>query len=157
MFWPPEETWSLEWRLRNSVWGLPFLLRKKHEINGSGERFYKSRPQYRSGGNKMKIENLTQLKKALSKGTVIEVVKHELHPAWAGFRVVNVVQSNCVYVQLYKQPEHLFSKYNGGRGIRMDFAPAAHYVFDDPVAWYDRPVTDPEKRMIMIFRIIESK
>lgn len=105
----------------------------------------------------MDIANLTQLKKALSKGAVIEVVKHELHPGWAGLRVVNIVQSNCVYVQIYNQTEHPFSQYNGGRGIRMNFSPATHYVFDDPIAWYDRPVTDPKRHLIMSFRIIESK
>lgn len=104
----------------------------------------------------MKIENLTQLKKALSKGAVIEVLKHELHPAWAGLRIVNIVQSNGVYVQLYNQPDHPFSKYNGGRGIRMDFAPASHYVFDDPIAWYDGPVTDSKRQLIMTFRLIEK-
>jgi hypothetical protein len=105
----------------------------------------------------MVITNLAQLKKVLTKGAIIQVVEHKRHPGWSGqIRIVNIVKSNCVFVQLFNQPDQPFSKVNGGRGSRMDFDPAAHYAFDDPIAWYDRPESDPEKRLIMTFRIIES-
>lgn len=105
----------------------------------------------------MKIKNLAQMKSALKKGTVFEVLEHRRHPEWKGqMRVVNIVQCNCVYVQLLDQPEHLFSKFNGGRGIRMDFSPASHYAFGEIITWYGRPASDQQRHLIMTFQIRED-
>jgi hypothetical protein len=103
----------------------------------------------------MQINSLSQLKKALVKGATFQVVKHGLHPEWAEqIRVVNVVQSNCVYTQILNQPDQPVSKVNGGRGTRMDFSAAVNYRFEgDLISWFDRPAVSPDSRLVMTFRV----
>lgn len=85
----------------------------------------------------MKIQNLSQLKKALQLGAEYRMVAHRIHPEYIGLvRVVNKVQTNCVYSKIKDQPDHKYSQYNGGLGIRMDFMKTSHYEFGDTVKVY---------------------
>ncbi len=85
----------------------------------------------------MKVQNLSQLKKALQCGAEYCMVAHRIHPEYIGLvRVVNKVQTNCVYSKIKDQPDHKYSQYNGGLGIRMDFMKTSHYEFGDTVKVY---------------------
>lgn len=88
----------------------------------------------------MKVQNLSQLKKALQLGAEYRIIAHRIHPEYIGLvRVVNKVQTNCVYSKIKDQPDHKYSQYNGGLGIRMDFEKPAHYEFGDTVKFYCNP------------------
>ncbi len=85
----------------------------------------------------VKIQNLSQLKKALQVGAEYTMVAHKNRPDCVGLiRVVNAVQSNCVYCKIKNQPVHPYSNMNGGLGIRMDFEKSSHYEFGNTVKFY---------------------
>ena len=85
----------------------------------------------------MKVQNLSQLKKALQIGAEYRMIAHRIHPEYIGFvRVVNKVQTNCVYSKIKDQPEHKYSQYKGGLGIRMDFLKTSHNEIGDTVKVY---------------------
>lgn len=80
------------------------------------------------------VKNVSQLKKALQKGAEYRVIAHRVHPEYVGLvRVVNKVQTNCVYSKIKDQPEHRYSVINYGLGVRTDFLKPDNYEFGDTV------------------------
>ena len=101
------------------------------------------------------VDNLSHLKKLLHKGAVFQILRHNKHPEFVGLmREVNIVQQNAVYTTIKDEPDHEFSNYNGGKGIRMDFEKASHYVFGDTVQVFDSPQKD---RLMFEFEVINQQ
>ena len=88
----------------------------------------------------IKVQNVSQLKKALQVGAEYRIVSHRVHPEYVGLiRVVNKVQTNCVYSKIKDQPDHIYSVINHGLGVRSDFLKNSHYEFGDTVKVYLDP------------------
>lgn len=101
------------------------------------------------------VDNLSHLKNLLHKGAVFQILRHNKHPEFIGLmREVNIVQQNAVYTTIKDDPDHKFSNYNGGKGIRMDFEKASHYVFGDTVQVFDSPKKD---RLMYEFEVINQQ
>ena len=84
------------------------------------------------------ITNLSQLKKALTKGAKFQIVEHYIKPAWTGQkRVVKNVQTNGIYSAIDGEPGSELSNLNYGKGIWLSFDKAANWVFgNDNTATY---------------------
>lgn len=88
----------------------------------------------------IKVQNVSQLKKALQVGAEYRVIAHSIHPKYVGLvRVVNKVQTNCVYSKIKDDPEHEYSLCNNGLGVRTDFEKPSCYEFGDTVKVYCNP------------------
>jgi len=102
----------------------------------------------------MKINNLSQLKKELQKGRKFIVINHQKPELVGHIREVNKVQTNVIYTVIPDNPDHEYSKCNGGKGSRMDYNKASHYEFGDTVKWYNKPVNSQDNTLIMEFKLI---
>lgn len=100
------------------------------------------------------INNLSQLKKALQKGVKFQVIDHQMPHLIGQIREVNVVQTNGLYTIVHNNKTGEVSTANGGKGYRMDFSKASHYVFGDTVKWYKEPVGSKDNKLIMEFKIV---
>lgn len=106
----------------------------------------------------MKINNMAELKRALKVGVIIKTIDHQKAELIGMTRRVTKVQTNAVYTIIPNQPDHKYSKCNGGRGSRMDLDKATHYEFGDTVKWFNLPIgTERNRRLIMEFQIFEKE
>lgn len=102
----------------------------------------------------MKISNMAELKRALHVGAIIKTIDHQKPELIGLTRQVTKVQTNAVYTVIPEQPEHKWSKCNGGKGSRMDFSKANHYEFGDTVKWFNLPIGSADNRLIMEFQVV---
>ena len=99
------------------------------------------------------VKNLSHLKRLLQKGAEFSSVAHAYHPEYIGLiRVVDSVQSKAVYSKIKGQPEHKFSMYNFGKGLRTDFEKADRYIFGNTVK-----VLDGGGNIIYEFEVLENE
>ena len=105
----------------------------------------------------IKVQNVSQLKKALQVGAEYRVVSHRIHPEYVGhIRVVNKVQTNCVYSKIKDQPDHEYSLFNHGLGVRTDFEKLSCYEFGDTVKVYlDKSNSDVPSYEFEILRLAD--
>lgn len=88
----------------------------------------------------IRVQNVSQLKRALQIGAEYRVIAHRVHPEYVGLvRVVTKVQTNCVYSRIKDQPDHICSVINRGLGVRTDFEKLSCYEFGDTVKVYFNP------------------
>lgn len=66
--------------------------------------------------------------------------------------MVSVAQTNAVYSRIKDQPDHEFSNYNHGWGIRTDFEKASNYRFGDTVE-----VLDKDGRFMYEFEVLTDE
>lgn len=101
---------------------------------------------------RIKVKNLTHLKRLLQPGAQYRTLRHAIHPDYVGLiRVVSTVHGNAVYCKIKDQPDHKLSKCNYGKGVRTDFEKASRYRFGDTVM-----VTDALGRFMYEFEVIEN-
>lgn len=80
------------------------------------------------------IKNLSQFKKAIASGKAFEVVKHYVHPEYAGqVRVPNVIQTNGFYSAVLMPDGTKNSDWNYGKGIWYPFEKASDYDFSGDI------------------------
>ncbi len=103
----------------------------------------------------MKITNISELKRALQVGAVIKTIDHQKTELIGLERQVTKVQTNAVYTIIPGQPDHKWSKCNGGKGSRMDFAKANHYEFGNTIKWFNLPIGTAGNHLIMEFQVIK--
>ncbi len=102
----------------------------------------------------MKITNMSELKRSLHIGAIIKTLDHQ-KPELIGLeRQVTKVQTNAVYTVIPGQPEHVWSKCNGGKGSRMDFDKSDHYEFSNTIKWFKLPVGTAGNHLIMEFQVM---
>ena len=101
----------------------------------------------------MDINNLSQLKKELQKGKRFIVINHQKPELIGQIREVNKVQTNGIFTTIADNPDHKWSKCNGGKGSRMDYNQANHYEFGDTIKWFELPVGSDDNTLIMEFQI----
>lgn len=107
-----------------------------------------------SGG--IEIKNLTQLKLALQKGAVYEVLDHWRKEKIGMLRVVHIVQKNAIYSVVKDDPEHPDSTCNYGKGLRLDFEKARQYEFGRTIRLYRKPVGSADNKLVIAFQILQS-
>lgn len=102
----------------------------------------------------MKISNMAELKRALHEGAIIKTIDHQKPELIGLTRQVTKVQTNAVYTIIPGQPDHKWSKCNGGKGSRMDFDRADHYEFGDTIKWFYLPAGAAGNHLIMEFQVM---
>ena len=107
------------------------------------------------GKNNMKIKNLSQLKKALTKGRKVLMIRHAMADSVGLVREVNVVHTNGVYMTAYNQPEHRLSTCNGGKGSWCGYSQAKFYRLGDTVTLYSTP--GDESSLIYEFEVLDDE
>lgn len=108
----------------------------------------------------MKIENLSQFKKAIAAKTPFVFVEHYIHPECIGqIRVPNIIQTNAFYSVVKDEPNHPISVANRGMGYRMDFDTAKDWTFKDGLCTaFDRYKRNdnPERGIAFTIRFLEE-
>lgn len=80
----------------------------------------------------MEIKNLAQLKKAINAKTPFQIVQHFVKPEFTGqIRKPNVVQTNGFYSVVHNDPDHMVSRFNGGKGSWIAYGKASDWKFED--------------------------
>ena len=102
----------------------------------------------------MKISNMAELKRALHVGANIKTIDRQKPELIGLTRQVTKVQTNAVYTIIPEQPDNKWSKCNGGKGSRMDFAKADHYEFGDTIKWFNLPIGSEGNHLVMEFLIV---
>lgn len=86
----------------------------------------------------VKIENLSQLKKALTPGTKFQIVEHFIRPEHNGeIRTVTKLQTNAIYSNIPEQPDNKINSTNNGLGYWFEFGKAKEWTFTETAggAW----------------------
>ena len=103
------------------------------------------------------VKNLAELKRLIQPGTELRVTSHSKHPGIVGLvRVVTEVQTNAFYSVIKDQPDHVWSRYNGGKGGRSDYEKAGNYIFEGTTV----TVLDPRKSdgsVLFQFELLENE
>lgn len=82
----------------------------------------------------MKIQNLSQLKRALTEGAEFQIIEHFKKPEQSGqIRVVSKVQTNGIYSKVKDNPKHEVNQYNNGKGSWVKFGKASEWTFTEAV------------------------
>lgn len=105
---------------------------------------------------RLNIKNLAQLKRALRPGVRFRVLRHHRKEMVGATKVVNIQQSNAVYVQIADQPDHPLSLCNGGRGTWMPYEKAPFYKFVDGVVSLYEKVGD-EDSLVYSFEVLDEQ
>lgn len=83
----------------------------------------------------MKIQNLSQLKKAFASGHDFKIIEHFNRPECNGqIRHITKLQTNGFYSVVKDDPDDSWSKANDGLGTWCEFGKAAEWLF---VEWAD--------------------
>ena len=78
----------------------------------------------------MKIENLSQLKRALKDRHKFQIIEHRNCPNFIGdVREVNVMQTNGIYSRSALNPHSTLNSQNQGKGSWLDFGEAKEWTF----------------------------
>lgn len=99
------------------------------------------------------VNSLSELKKVLIAGSKFIVISHRKPELIGQVREVTKVQTNAVYTIIPDNPDHPYSKCNGGKGSRMDFDKVNHYEFGDTIKWFNLPVGTENNTLIMEFQL----
>lgn len=104
----------------------------------------------------MKIKNIAGLKRALQVGVVIKTINHQKPELVGSLRQVTKVQTNGVYTVILGQPEHKWSKCNGGLGSWMGYSKPKNYVFGETIKWFNHPIGTAENNLIMEICVLNN-
>lgn len=78
------------------------------------------------------INNLSQLKKAISNGNIFEVVKHYVRPEFEGqIRKPNIIQTNGFYSIEKDKPDSVVTLANNCKGSWSEYGKAGDWKFED--------------------------
>ena len=118
------------------------------------------------------VRNLNQLKKALTVGAKIEVVKQFFHPIHEGeIREVTKVQTNAIYMKPIRRVDgpldeagEKLAQANGGVGSYMPFGKSECWVFNEDGTIYYRDFFDTyengekirKESPIAVYRLVEG-
>lgn len=100
------------------------------------------------------ISNLSQLKKELQIWKRFFVINHQKSDLIGQIREVNKVQTNGIFVVIADNPEHQWSKCNGGKGSRVEYNKATHYEFSKTIKWFKLPIGSNNNQLIMEFKLL---
>ena len=104
----------------------------------------------------VQIQNLSQLKKALTKGQRYRIIQHYYCPELVGqVREVVKVQTNGVWL---KDPKNKDNKINKGRGSWLGFGKATNWSFGNSLCtvYSEAAIILGEKEKIFYFQLEDS-
>lgn len=99
-------------------------------------------------------KNLADLKRRLRVGARFRVLQHQKADYNGGVREVSQEFKTYRFTKIADNPNHPLSVANGGKGLRLPFDKASHYVFGNTIKWYNKPVGTPDNSLIMEFALI---
>lgn len=104
------------------------------------------------------IQNLSQLKKKLKAGTLLEITAH-CRPDYSGQkRKVTLANTQGFYSVIPDEPQSKVSLANGGKGSVLWWSKAPFWRFEDGCCClYDSNTEHTEAHLIMSFRIIDEE
>lgn len=103
------------------------------------------------------VNNLSQLKKALTEGAEFEIVGHCRAECIGQTRRVNIANTAGFYSVIPGEPGGKVSLANGGRGSFLDWSKARFWKFDNGVcALYDSDKEQTDERLIIAIRLREA-
>lgn len=105
------------------------------------------------------IRNLSQLKKALTRGRAFEIVEQFVKPEMSGqIRRVEVVQTNGIYSHAIggcdAETQSMINNWNYGKGSWVSFGKASDWVFDGTNCTLSVTRTDTHK--VWTIRVLDD-
>lgn len=105
------------------------------------------------------IQNLSQLKKALTKGAEFEVTEHCCPELIGEQRRVNYADTTGIYTIIPGAPDSKASKANGGKGsyLRWSKAPFWDFREDGVCALYTSDKVKTSENIVVAIQLVETR
>lgn len=104
------------------------------------------------------IKNLSQLKKALTPGTVFEIVGHFRPERIGQERLVTLANTAGFYSIIPDAPDSKITLGNNGKGSYLNWSKARFWKFDNDVcALYNSDSEQTDEHLIIAFRLKEGE
>ena len=101
--------------------------------------------------------NLSQLKKALTRGAEFEIVGHCRPECIGQIRCVNIANTAGFYSVIPDEPESKISLANGGKGSFLGWSKARFWKFENGVcSLYDSDTEQTSERLIIALKLKEG-